>query len=147
MSQSKSDTSLRRRSSTEEKTKDAPQATTHPTSAAPHPESRSRGSIIILASLCLALFIYFRPKTPTVLPELYALCSPDGANIYTVDVINPRVQCLVVRGPDFVDAGSVGTCLPKNPSLPIIFAHKSSRRNQRTVDWRRINFSGTPTWT
>jgi hypothetical protein len=43
------------------------------------------------------------------LPETYALCSRDGEKkIYTVDVENKRVECLLVRGSHVVGSGELG---------------------------------------
>jgi len=43
------------------------------------------------------------------LPETYALCSRDGAKtIYTVDMENTRVECLLVRGSSVVGSGDLG---------------------------------------
>jgi len=43
------------------------------------------------------------------LPETYALCSRDGAkSIYTVDMENTRVECLLVRGSSVVGSGDLG---------------------------------------
>ena len=65
--------------------------------------------LLILVSLSISAFVFWR-SSPSVsaTPGTYALCSPDGDNIYTVDDSTPRVQCLVVRDDSFVDTGSLG---------------------------------------
>ncbi|EMD37766.1 hypothetical protein CERSUDRAFT_114429 [Gelatoporia subvermispora B] len=55
----------------------------------------------------LTVLAYRHYASPHVISSSYALCTPNGANIYTVDDSNPRVQCLVVQGSHFVDAGSL----------------------------------------
>ena len=70
-------------------------------------------ALLILLSVAISLFFFFRDKSARTIadiPETYALCSPDGDNIYTVDDIIPRAQCLVVRDAKFVDIGSIGIC-------------------------------------
>jgi hypothetical protein len=62
-------------------------------------------SSVILSILCLA---YFSGRGHTSLPDAYALCSPSGAHIYTVDPEQPRAQCMVVQGSRIVDVGAIG---------------------------------------
>ncbi|OCH90259.1 hypothetical protein OBBRIDRAFT_793498 [Obba rivulosa] len=77
-----------------------------------HPTPRSGQSryciSVASASLLISLLtviIYRRCVSSTTLSSSYALCTPNGANIYTVDDKNSKVQCLVVRNSHFVDAG------------------------------------------
>ncbi|THU92872.1 hypothetical protein K435DRAFT_862060 [Dendrothele bispora CBS 962.96] len=39
--------------------------------------------------------------------QLYAVCSSDGDNVYTVDKDNRVTECMVVYGADIVDSGSL----------------------------------------
>lgn len=65
--------------------------------------------LLALVSLSIsAFFILRRSFAATEIPQTYALCSPDGSNIYTVDALTPRVQCLVVHDGKFIDTGSLG---------------------------------------
>lgn len=66
----------------------------------------------------LVLFVYLavtvawvslrRLGTTAPLPGTYALCSRDGAKIYTVDPTQPQVQCIVVEGSLIIDRGAMG---------------------------------------
>ncbi|PCH43503.1 hypothetical protein WOLCODRAFT_75587 [Wolfiporia cocos MD-104 SS10] len=62
---------------------------------------------ILLLSLAFSLYFILPLHSPQLLPHTYALCSPSGANIYTVDNRVPRAQCLVVHGSHFLDVGSL----------------------------------------
>ncbi|KIP08259.1 hypothetical protein PHLGIDRAFT_384520 [Phlebiopsis gigantea 11061_1 CR5-6] len=65
--------------------------------------------LLALVSLSISAFFIFRTSFATrEASHAYALCSPDGNNIYTVDDVTPRVQCLVVHDGKFVDIGSLG---------------------------------------
>ncbi|KAI0700891.1 amidohydrolase family-domain-containing protein [Cytidiella melzeri] len=65
--------------------------------------------LLVLVSLALsATYLYFHKDRVSPEPSTgYVLCSPSGANIYTVDAAAPKVQCLVVQNGKFVDAGSL----------------------------------------
>lgn len=63
---------------------------------------------LLAASLTLSLYVILRYRSLSTLPESYALCSPDGANIFTVDDAKPRAQCLVVHRSHFIDVGTLG---------------------------------------
>lgn len=67
----------------------------------------SLGASVVLA-LCLWLYSHRRTGVPAMLPETYALCSPKGSNIYTVNANNQKVQCIVVKGSKVIDMGSLG---------------------------------------
>lgn len=69
--------------------------------------------LLVLVSLVLsATYLYYvNRQTGPVLQTDYALCSPDGAHIYTVDESSPNVQCLVVQNEHIVDVGSLGEYL------------------------------------
>lgn len=64
--------------------------------------------VLLVASLTLSLYAISRYRSLSTLPESYALCSPDGANIFTVDDAKPRAQCLVVHRSHFIDVGTLG---------------------------------------
>lgn len=67
-------------------------------------------SLATSVALALCLWLYSRRRTGilAVLPETYALCSPNGSNIYTVNAKNQKVQCIVVEGSKVIDMGSLG---------------------------------------
>ncbi|KAI0812390.1 amidohydrolase family-domain-containing protein [Irpex lacteus] len=72
--------------------------------------SKASRYLLGLASLALSTTYFYsaRYSSPTEFRgSNYALCSPDGANIYTVDPERPHVQCFVVQDGHFVDAGSL----------------------------------------
>ncbi|GBE81356.1 amidohydrolase family-domain-containing protein [Sparassis latifolia] len=101
-------TNLRRRQPVLDEKHHSDNVTTIATSASPAPLGYLGARVyILLASVALSLFIYFRSRSAAPLPEVYALCSSDGANIYTIDDSNARVECLVVREYYFVYAGSL----------------------------------------
>lgn len=60
-------------------------------------------AFVFLGSLWAA--VRFSSQTPGT----YALCSQDGNYIYTVDVNNTNVQCVVVRDAHILDTGSLCT--------------------------------------
>lgn len=77
--------------------------------------SHSTSLVVSLATsvaLALCLWLYNRRRSGilSVLPETYALCSPNGSNIYTVNAKNEKVQCIVVEGSKVVDMGNLGEC-------------------------------------
>lgn len=75
------------------------------------PSTRTR-LLLALISLSVSAFFILRRSSPPAsqIPDAYALCSPDGDNIYTVDEAVPRAQCLVVKDEIFVGVGSLGEC-------------------------------------
>lgn len=66
---------------------------------------------LLFLSVLLACGVYIWRNPPCTseqnIPDTYALCSHDGAVIYTVDDSNPKVQCLVVNKSRFSDIGSL----------------------------------------
>ncbi|KIM45737.1 hypothetical protein M413DRAFT_442349 [Hebeloma cylindrosporum] len=63
---------------------------------------------LAVAVVLFSVVAYHTPRGG--LPETYALCSRDGGKkIYTVDVENTRVECLVVRGSVIVGSGDLET--------------------------------------
>ncbi|TFY79694.1 hypothetical protein EWM64_g4319 [Hericium alpestre] len=64
----------------------------------PHPSNSkflTRLLYFLSAAFALCYLIYFRSR-PTFVTDAYALCSKDGAMIYTVDPDRPQVQCMLV---------------------------------------------------
>lgn len=61
----------------------------------------------ILAGVVFNLKSYVFQDNP---PRSYALCTPDGKNVYTVDASNTRTQCILVHKALIVDTGSLGQC-------------------------------------
>jgi hypothetical protein len=73
----------------------------------PSSNSSGRHSFIILGVIvALCAYTYLASHT-AALSNLYALCSRDGSNIYTVDERNSQTQCIVVHGSYIVDTGSL----------------------------------------
>ncbi|KAF5370724.1 hypothetical protein D9758_002094 [Tetrapyrgos nigripes] len=58
----------------------------------------------ILAGIVFNLKSYVFQDSP---PGSYALCTPDGKNVYTVDARNTRAQCILVHKAMIVDTGSL----------------------------------------
>lgn len=89
---------------------DAADAKGSPAPVTHTPQAASAGRYLIaLVSLALSgAYFYSHWPTRSELPSDYILCSSDGDKIYTVDDMNPNVQCFVVKGEHFVDVGSVG---------------------------------------
>ncbi|KAG1742219.1 amidohydrolase family-domain-containing protein [Suillus lakei] len=65
----------------------------------------SRLVILMLLAIFAAWFI--SSEETSSLSHSYAVCSPSGARVYTVDHVVPNVQCLVVDGSLIVDTGSL----------------------------------------
>ena len=86
------------------------------------PNASTRTSKLLVAIISLTLTSYFAYNKlgnigqPTSLSEPYALCSREGAHIYTLDAKNPRVQCLVVNGSKFTLSGSLSEQLDRPSS-------------------------------
>ncbi|KAF4598377.1 hypothetical protein EYR38_006779 [Pleurotus pulmonarius] len=72
-----------------------------------------RNAQVLAAVACLAGLSWFASSPPrntvpaSELAETYALCTPDGPKIYTVDELRPNVQCLVVQGAFIVGTGNL----------------------------------------
>ena len=63
-------------------------------------------SAVVVAITSFALFFFLPPDHSS-----YALCSPDGTrDIYTVDGLNSRVQCIAVHKKLIFHTGSLGQC-------------------------------------
>ena len=71
----------------------------------------STGTFVIFVYLAVTVAWVSLRKLGTAapLPDTYALCSRDGAKIYTVDPAQPQVQCIVVEGSLIIDRGAMGT--------------------------------------
>ncbi|PSR72158.1 hypothetical protein PHLCEN_2v11950 [Hermanssonia centrifuga] len=78
-------------------------------SAAPltyHSLSTTGHYFMVFASVIVSTYLFLRYyPTHDSLPTSYALCSREGAKIYTVDSTVPNVQCIVVHNSNFVDVG------------------------------------------
>ncbi|KAI0818459.1 amidohydrolase family-domain-containing protein [Trametes gibbosa] len=108
------DSALRKRTPPE---KSSPSSSPPPSPAAPSASlsstSSGRSTTILLAFISLALSSYFVYSKwdsfafPDPLSDSYAICSREGAQIYTLDADNPRAQCLVVHGSKFTSTGSL----------------------------------------
>ncbi|KAI0768647.1 amidohydrolase family-domain-containing protein [Trametes elegans] len=116
MADADSDRSLRKRS---------PAAiASSPTARTPRPAphtppkttARSAKRALALAALALSLSAYLAysrlnldPRAPLGQDAVrtYALCSREGARIYTLDPARPRAQCLVVHQSTFTSTGSL----------------------------------------
>jgi hypothetical protein len=77
--------------------------------------------MLVLGAPCLtvlvaAVFTQWIARPPSLGNE-YALCSPDGANIYTVDDALPNVQCIGVNGSYIFDRGHLGEYLAYSSSM------------------------------
>ncbi|KAH9830731.1 amidohydrolase family-domain-containing protein [Rhodofomes roseus] len=62
---------------------------------------------LLIASLTLSLYALVGFRSLSTVPESYALCSPNGPGIFTVDDARPRAQCLVVHRSRFTDIGTL----------------------------------------
>lgn len=65
----------------------------------------SRFAILIFLAVFAAWFL--SSEETSSLSHSYAVCSPSGARVYTVDHVVPNVQCLVVDGSLILDTGSL----------------------------------------
>ncbi|KAI0266689.1 amidohydrolase family-domain-containing protein [Gloeopeniophorella convolvens] len=81
----------------------------YPVPPAPSPRTHTLSRFLYASSAILSILYlaYASKRDRTPLPDAYALCSPTGANIYTVDPDHPRVQCMVVQGSYIVDVGTI----------------------------------------
>ncbi|KAF5371769.1 hypothetical protein D9758_003581 [Tetrapyrgos nigripes] len=89
----------------------------HPASA-PFSNSKAKtgkplltAAFLFLLASVLAGFSFIRCSRQDLSESqesLYAICSLDGDNIYTVDEKNRATECLVIAGSDIVDSGSLG---------------------------------------
>ena len=76
--------------------------------------------LFVLSAILSATYLLHRPQQVPSLPHEYALCSPDGARIYTVDDTLPKAECLVVRGENFVDVGTLSTYRVRQTSCVVL---------------------------
>jgi hypothetical protein len=73
----------------------------------------SSWNYITLAVAVLLSFVAFNsPWNSRSLPQTYALCSRGGKKVYTVDVENTQVECLLVSGSHIVGSGDLGMSSP-----------------------------------
>ncbi|KAI0066150.1 hypothetical protein BV25DRAFT_1912937 [Artomyces pyxidatus] len=97
-----------------------------PTPDAQHPRRLSRLLYVVSAALSLACLTYLtRQRSP--LAQAYALCSRDGASIYTVDPTHPHVQCIVVDGAMIVDTGALDE-VHRRWDASILASHAAGKR-------------------
>jgi hypothetical protein len=86
----------------------------------PKNERKGVGMLVYVALSYLAVGVAYlalrNPQSSKPLPQSYAICSRNGANIYTVDKDDPQVQCFVVDGDRFIDVGELGTSNCDGPS-------------------------------
>jgi hypothetical protein len=74
------------------------------------PTSFKLGLYVVVGYVAVAAswLLSHKLAQPTPLAGVYALCSREGAKIYTVDSKLPNVQCVVVHNSTIVDRGSLG---------------------------------------
>ncbi|KAH9851483.1 amidohydrolase family-domain-containing protein [Lenzites betulinus] len=108
------DSSLRKRTPADQKSASPPASPPPAPAAQPAPPSTSSGrSTLLLVFVSLALSSYFVYSKwdslgfPDDLSDSYAICSREGAGIYTLDTDTPRAQCLVVHKSKFTNTGSL----------------------------------------
>ncbi|KAH8119361.1 amidohydrolase family-domain-containing protein [Phellopilus nigrolimitatus] len=79
------------------------------------PYNRARSLVILAGSILLATASWMHTTSveDDTLPESYALCSPDGRAIYTVDDNDSKVQCLLVHGDRIFETGSLSEVTEK----------------------------------
>ncbi|KAI0692540.1 amidohydrolase family-domain-containing protein [Cerioporus squamosus] len=78
--------------------------------AQPPSSSRTVKILLVALSLVTSGYVFYDSlalRSHQAFSDSYALCSREGAQIYTVDPENPRAQCLTVRGDTFVSTGSL----------------------------------------
>lgn len=64
-------------------------------------------SVSALVAFASWIFSIAKEGKPILLPESYALCSPNGQNIYTVDDHNTKVQCMLINRTRIIATGSL----------------------------------------
>ena len=66
--------------------------------------------VLVFSSLAISAgaFFWFYTQVQPASVNCYAICSRSGARVYTVDDVDPAVQCLVIRNQFIVDTGSLG---------------------------------------
>ena len=72
---------------------------------------------VLVAAAAFALALGTLSKWSTQQTTDYAVCSMSNA-IYTVDAVNPTVQCIVVRDTRIADVGQLGSS-SQLPSLKL----------------------------
>ncbi|KAJ7594738.1 amidohydrolase family-domain-containing protein [Mycena floridula] len=63
--------------------------------------------LLLLTALFVTGIIFLAPKPLASFESAYALCSPDGNNIYTVNQDNLRVQCVLIHDGRVLEYGSL----------------------------------------
>lgn len=64
--------------------------------------------LLCLASLCSVVVYQTHFPTGSGSADVHAVCSAQGADIYTVDENNTKVQCIVIRDSFVAATGSEG---------------------------------------
>lgn len=88
---------------------------------------KALGVAVILAAIS-AVYTVYRRSAPFAtalvkLPESYALCTPEGGKVYTVDESQLNVDCLLVSRDRILSAGTIGTCY----IVPVLTSARSQR--------------------
>jgi hypothetical protein len=95
---------------------------------------KSSGRIYLLLSVvALAGFLFLFSRTPSALSDSYALCSRDGAKIYTVDETNSQTQCIVVQNSYIIDTGALRESSYRSSRFDVQY-NFGYRRRQATVE-------------
>lgn len=87
---------------------------------------------VFLIAVVLSILLLFIRYNAKLTPSAYTLCSLEG-KIYTVNIAQPTVDCIVVDEHILVDAGSFSTLMPtscsrsefshtQQPRLPVVIA-------------------------
>ncbi|KAF8891698.1 amidohydrolase family-domain-containing protein [Infundibulicybe gibba] len=63
--------------------------------------------LVVLVLSGFSTYVSLRSKTTLILPKSYAVCSREGAKIYTVDQNNSQTECIVVHHKYIVDSGTL----------------------------------------
>lgn len=109
---------LRRRAKIEEKLEGKPSDA--PGAQSPiHTPGRGGRVLTVLIFVSLVGVTWILSRSGSVSSqESYALCSRDGAKIYTVDEHDYKVQCIVVHGHLIVDRGTLCEFMGRLPCYP-----------------------------
>lgn len=100
-------------------------------------------AVSVVLALCLWLYNRRRTDVLAVLPGTYALCSPNGPSIYTVNAKNEKVQCIVVEGSKVIDTGSLGKCSHVGGySWMVLNFLSNSRRYTKQMETETSNCGG-----
>lgn len=75
-----------------------------------HPVRKQNGNLFKMSALALVLAMIGYIVSPSRQggQETYALCTPNGKGIYTVDDANSLVECILIHHGTIVDTGDLG---------------------------------------